>query len=67
MPRIETLRPSTLAVPHLTLLSQSDRRRSPFVLVEAVWTPRKPVHECARDREPEGNDGVGEVSFRPRV
>jgi hypothetical protein len=24
-------------------------------------------NEGARDRQPEGDDGVGEVSFRPRV
>jgi hypothetical protein len=51
----------------LTLLSQFARRRSRVVLVEAVRTPRKPANECARDREPEGDDGVGEVSLRPRV
>src|SRR5580658_52388 len=30
-------------------------------------TPRKPVHKCVGDREPEGEDGGGEVSLRPRA
>jgi hypothetical protein len=57
----------SMEVRRLTLLSQFARRRSRVVLVEAVRTPRKPANECARDREPEGDDGVGEVSLRPRV
>jgi hypothetical protein len=30
-------------------------------------TPRKPVHKCVGDREPEGEGGGGEVSLRPRA